>query len=95
MRVVLVLLVLTVLVVVNEGKVFSRCALVKRLRQLGANRNQIATWVCIAKGESSYDTAAINHHNTDNSKDYGIFQINNRYWCDRVVYYYLQFSKYF
>ena len=37
--------------------------------------------VCLAKWESNYNTEAINH-NTDGSTDYGIFQINSRYWCD-------------
>ena len=41
----------------------------------------LANWVCLSKWESSYNTRAINR-NTDGSTDYGIFQINSRWWCD-------------
>ncbi|CAG0924122.1 unnamed protein product [Notodromas monacha] len=37
--------------------------------------------VCIAKHESTFDTSAINRNYWDGSKDYGLFQINDRYWC--------------
>lgn len=37
--------------------------------------------VCLTENESHYRTDAINH-NTDGSTDYGIFQINSRWWCD-------------
>lgn len=30
-----------------------------------------------------YNTLAVSKPNTDKSIDYGIFQINNRWWCDR------------
>ncbi|XP_055079573.1 lysozyme C-like [Periophthalmus magnuspinnatus] len=36
--------------------------------------------VCLTENESHYNTRAINR-NTDGSTDYGIFQINSRYWC--------------
>ncbi|KAE8745817.1 Salivary lysozyme-like [Frankliniella occidentalis] len=36
--------------------------------------------MCIAYRESRYDSLHINSNN-DGSKDYGLFQINNRYWC--------------
>ncbi|KAM9113400.1 lysozyme C-like [Pangshura tecta] len=36
--------------------------------------------VCLAKHESSYNTRAINR-NKDGSSDYGIFQLNSKYWC--------------
>ena len=34
--------------------------------------------------ESSYNTGATND-NTNGSRDYGIFQINDNYWCDSNV----------
>ncbi|KAJ1527377.1 hypothetical protein ONE63_007361 [Megalurothrips usitatus] len=37
--------------------------------------------MCIAYRESRYDSQHINVINTDGSKDYGLFQINNRWWC--------------
>uniref|UniRef100_A0A8C4EQE4 lysozyme n=1 Tax=Dicentrarchus labrax TaxID=13489 RepID=A0A8C4EQE4_DICLA len=41
----------------------------------------LANWVCLTQHESNYNTGAINH-NTDGSTDYGIFQINSRWWCN-------------
>uniref|UniRef100_A0A8B9FIM0 lysozyme n=1 Tax=Amazona collaria TaxID=241587 RepID=A0A8B9FIM0_9PSIT len=40
----------------------------------------IADWVCLVKHESSYNTKAVN--NNGPSRDYGIFQINSKYWCE-------------
>ncbi|XP_058863042.1 SLAM family member 8-like isoform X1 [Acipenser ruthenus] len=40
--------------------------------------------VCLAYYESGYNTAAVNR-NTDGSTDYGIFQINSRWWCSNGV----------
>ncbi|XP_053318730.1 lysozyme C-like [Spea bombifrons] len=36
--------------------------------------------VCLAKHESDYSTTAINDNGP--SRDYGIFQINSKWWCD-------------
>lgn len=40
-------------------------------------KDQIPTWVCIARHESEYNTSAINH----DSGDHGLFQISHIYWC--------------
>lgn len=37
--------------------------------------------VCLVESESSRNTAAIGRLNADGSTDYGLFQINSRYWC--------------
>ncbi|XP_023708064.1 lysozyme X-like [Cryptotermes secundus] len=52
-----------------------------QLRNYGVPEYDLATWLCIAEHESNLDTAAIGTLNTDGSKDHGIFQINDRYWC--------------
>ncbi|KAG7164099.1 Lysozyme C-like [Homarus americanus] len=39
------------------------------------------TGVCIAEFESTFNTEAINTINWDGSYDYGLFQLNNKYWC--------------
>ncbi|XP_063715213.1 lysozyme c-1-like [Symsagittifera roscoffensis] len=41
----------------------------------------LLNWICLAYHESALDTAATNN-NTNGSRDYGIFQINNDFWCD-------------
>lgn len=67
----------------TQAKVFSRCDLVKTLRGHGFEGfvgKTVADWVCLVKHESSYNTKAVN--NNGPSRDYGIFQINSKYWCE-------------
>lgn len=64
------------------GKVFGRCELARELRFVhGIPKDQIATWVCIAKHESHYNTSAVGHLNADGSGDHGLFQVSDIYWC--------------
>ncbi|XP_051972268.1 lysozyme C-like [Xyrauchen texanus] len=70
--------------VVASGKQYERCELARALKAFGMNGYagaSLADWVCLTKWESNYNTAATNH-NTGGSTDYGIFQINSRYWCN-------------
>ncbi|XP_075161742.1 uncharacterized protein LOC142234476 isoform X2 [Haematobia irritans] len=48
---------------------------------LSSHIRDIATWVCIAEHQSSFDTAAVGRQNGDGSSYYGLFQISDRYWC--------------
>ncbi|KRT81520.1 hypothetical protein AMK59_5569 [Oryctes borbonicus] len=58
-------------------KIFKNCDLAKQLVKYGTPRDQIATWVCIAFKESSFNTAAFNpEYGT-----YGLFQISKKFWC--------------
>ncbi|KAL0278123.1 UNVERIFIED_CONTAM: hypothetical protein PYX00_000032 [Menopon gallinae] len=65
------------------GKTYERCELARELKNVHGvtSMRELATWVCIAYHESRYKTDAVNRQNPDGSADYGIFQINNRYWC--------------
>ncbi|XP_054091050.1 uncharacterized protein LOC105211205 [Zeugodacus cucurbitae] len=63
------------------GKTFDRCSLAREMSRLGVPRDQLARWTCIAEHESSYRTDVVGPPNSDGSNDYGIFQINNLYWC--------------
>ncbi|KAJ8338901.1 hypothetical protein SKAU_G00356870, partial [Synaphobranchus kaupii] len=77
-------LVFLLLVAAASAKTFSRCELARALKAAGMDGYRgvsLGDWVCLAKWESSYNTGATNH-NTDGSTDYGIFQINSRWWCD-------------
>ncbi|XP_062975630.1 lysozyme C-1-like [Elgaria multicarinata webbii] len=81
---VLVLTLLCVLIAANEAKEFERCELAKDLKEHGMDGYHgisLDNWVCMAKHESDYNTAAVGPPNSDSSRDYGIFQINSRYWC--------------
>ncbi|XP_008301771.1 lysozyme C [Stegastes partitus] len=71
------------LVVVTGAEALERCAWAKILKNSGMDGYRgisLANWVCLTRWESNFNTGAINH-NTDGSTDYGIFQINSRWWC--------------
>ncbi|KAK4296780.1 hypothetical protein Pmani_030753 [Petrolisthes manimaculis] len=74
---------LLVLVVgLAHAKIFDKCELAHVLQKTyGMSKEEVKSWVCIAQYESTFNTEAINHSNWDGSKDYGLFQLNNRYWC--------------
>ncbi|MCJ8742625.1 hypothetical protein PDJAM_G00084310 [Pangasius djambal] len=81
-------LVFLLLLAVATAKVYERCELARLMKANGMAGYQgisLANWVCLAKHESDYNTRAMNH-NTDGSTDYGIFQINNRWWCSNGVF---------
>lgn len=64
------------------AKIFEKCELAKILEDKHAMpREDVKSWVCIAQYESTFNSGAINHFNWDGSKDYGLFQLNNKYWC--------------
>ncbi|XP_075993467.1 lysozyme C II-like [Genypterus blacodes] len=77
-------LVFLLLVALAQAKVYQRCEWAKVLKDHGMDGYHgysLANWVCLSKWESGYNTQATNH-NTGGSTDYGIFQINSRYWCE-------------
>nr|QCZ35164.1 lysozyme [Penaeus penicillatus] len=78
---VLPLALLVGLLAVSDAKVFRKCEFASLLEtRYQLSRNDIKNWVCIAEFESSFNTAVVNR-NHNRSTDYGIFQINNKYWC--------------
>ena len=54
-------------------------------KNLETIRNQFSG-LCLAYHESRFDSSAIGKTNPDGSKDLGIFQISEKWWCkwDRV-----------
>ncbi|KAH8336916.1 hypothetical protein KR059_008379 [Drosophila kikkawai] len=58
-----------------------RCSLARKLYRYGMPYNELPDWLCLVEGESSFNTKAINPSNADGSVDWGLFQINDRYWC--------------
>nr|Q9DD65.1 RecName: Full=Lysozyme C; AltName: Full=1,4-beta-N-acetylmuramidase C; Flags: Precursor [Paralichthys olivaceus]BAB17215.1 chicken-type lysozyme [Paralichthys olivaceus]BAB18249.1 c-type lysozyme [Paralichthys olivaceus] len=77
-------LVVLLLVAVANARVYERCEWARLLRNQGMDGYRgisLANWVCLTEWESHYNTRATNH-NTDGSTDYGIFQINSRWWCN-------------
>ncbi|XP_042230734.1 lysozyme C-like [Homarus americanus] len=74
--------VVTAAVSVSMAKRFEKCELATVLENKhNMSRDDIKNWVCIAEFESTFNTEAINTINWDGSYDYGLFQLNNKYWC--------------
>ncbi|KAB0378153.1 hypothetical protein FD755_009731 [Muntiacus reevesi] len=81
----LIILGLLLLSVAVQGKVFERCELARTLKELGLDGYKgvsLANWLCLTRWESDYNTKATNYNPSSESTDYGIFQINSKWWCD-------------
>lgn len=63
------------------AKIFDKCTLAKELVRLGIPKSELPDWVCIAQYESSFNTKAVGRPNSNGSRDWGLFQINDIYWC--------------
>ncbi|WP_411027131.1 hypothetical protein [Salmonella sp. s54925] len=60
----------------------TKCQVVSALRAQRVPDGDLRNWLCLVKHESSYRYDVTNT-NSNLSKDYGIYQLNNKYWCDR------------
>ncbi|XP_053154369.1 lysozyme C, milk isozyme-like [Hemicordylus capensis] len=81
---VLALTIFCLLIAVNEAKVYERCELARLLKRHGMDRYygySLANWVCMAYYESRFNSRVVGPRNSNGSHDYGIFQINSRWWC--------------
>lgn len=65
----------------GEAKKFDKCSLAKALLAQGFSKADLRNWVCLIQNESAMDTTKKNN-NRNGSTDWGLFQINDRYWCD-------------
>ncbi|KAL6092813.1 hypothetical protein STEG23_016561 [Scotinomys teguina] len=69
----------------QEAKVYECCEFARTLKSHGMDGYRgisLANGVCLAQQESNYNTRATNYNRGDQSTNYGIFQINSRYWCN-------------
>lgn len=79
------LLILGLLSVTIQGKIYERCEFSRALKRLGIGSLKgvcLANWVCLAAWDSSYNTWTTNYNPISKSTNYGIFQINRHYWCN-------------
>ncbi|KAF2353768.1 Glycoside hydrolase family 22 [Trinorchestia longiramus] len=75
------LLVWVLLAATSHARVYTRCQLARAFKcTYRIPTSKLADWVCLVKSESNYNTAAMNT-NRNGSKDYGLFQINDYFWC--------------
>ncbi|XP_035215401.1 lysozyme C, tracheal isozyme-like [Stegodyphus dumicola] len=75
----LLLLFLCLQVAVLEAKILKPCDVASAMIQLGQKKTKAASWVCLAKFASGFNTQALNGPLSDGSYDFGIFQINDKY----------------
>ncbi|XP_077777312.1 lysozyme C, milk isozyme-like [Podarcis muralis] len=76
-------LLLTCFAVTVQAKIFGRCELYHVLKVSGLDGYEgysLANWICMSFFETGFDTEAIDRRK-DGTKDYGIFHINNGWWC--------------
>ncbi|XP_031553937.1 lysozyme-like [Actinia tenebrosa] len=70
-------------VVGSEAARKTKCEVVSALRAQGVPDGDLRDWLCLVENESSFRYDITNEQNDNGSKDYGIFQLSNGYWCDR------------
>lgn len=64
------------------GKVYEKCELAKELRYVhNVPKDQLHTWICIIKRQSSFNTSALGAPYAAGMQSYGLYQINEQYWC--------------
>ncbi|XP_037952694.1 lysozyme 1-like [Teleopsis dalmanni] len=81
MKFAVVLIAALALVAPTFATTYNRCSLAKAMYVLGVPKSDLPQWTCIAQHESSFRTDAVGPTNYNGSNDYGIFQINDYYWC--------------
>ncbi|XP_016056516.1 PREDICTED: lysozyme C, milk isozyme-like [Miniopterus natalensis] len=84
MRSILIISLLSCFFAAHNAKVFSKCELAHKLKAQGMDGfhgYNLANWVCMAQYESDFNTQVVNKKNANGSSDYGLFQLNNKWWC--------------
>lgn len=66
---------------ISDGREWDMCELAITMKAHGFPRSQMEDWMCLVKYGSNYEQTATNLYNRDGSTDWGLFQINDRYWC--------------
>ncbi|KAB0365733.1 hypothetical protein FD754_009889 [Muntiacus muntjak] len=67
------------------GLLLLSVALARTLKRFGLDGYKgvsLADWMCLTYGESRYNTQVTNYNPGSKSTDYGLFQINSKWWCD-------------
>ncbi|CAB3235684.1 unnamed protein product [Arctia plantaginis] len=82
----LALLIFLCFISTSLAKTFSKCELVYELRRQGFPEHLMKDLVCLIGESSSYRTHVIGGPDPDGSYNYGLFQINNFYWCSSGPY---------
>ncbi|XP_045534717.1 lysozyme-like [Papilio machaon] len=68
---------------VCEARQFSRCELVRQLRNHRFPANKLRQWVCLIENHSGGRTDLISRANRSGYREYGLFQLSDRFWCNK------------
>ncbi len=61
---------------------YEKCELAQELVEIhGFECELMDDWLCLIEHESAYNTQAYNDANSDGSIDFGLYMINDYYWC--------------
>lgn len=74
-------LVLIAVVPFSIARKFEKCELAREMYDAGYTKESLPDWMCLVQFESSYNSSAIGGPNSNGSFDWGLFQINDGYWC--------------
>lgn len=73
--------ILLVLLPCAFARKFSKCEVAREMYSTGHSYESLPEWMCLVQWESSFNSSAIGGPNTNGSFDWGLFQINEGYWC--------------
>ncbi|CAD7088813.1 unnamed protein product [Hermetia illucens] len=78
---------LLVLVSCAQARIYTRCEMARILyHDYGVtNLTTLANWICLIQHESSFNDQAVGAINYNGTQDFGLFQINNQWWCQGNV----------
>ncbi|XP_068632463.1 lysozyme-like [Battus philenor] len=77
-------LLLTFIVFHCEAYQMSRCELVQNLRNHGFPEKKLRDWVCLVEAQSSSCTHLVSKLNKSGHREYGLFQLSDKYWCSNT-----------
>ncbi|XP_050668783.1 lysozyme-like [Leptidea sinapis] len=84
MKCIVLFFLIVVAAISTEAVTFTKCQLVHELRNHGFPENKLRDWVCLIQNESGGTTSKVGRVNKNGSRDYGLFQINDKYWCSNT-----------
>lgn len=82
MKIFIALAFLLIALTSTNAIVFSRCGMAQELHYVyNIDRELIDDWVCLIQRESGFNASAIGGPNSNGSFDWGLFQVNDGWWC--------------
>lgn len=57
------------------------CEVAREMYDAGYTKESLPEWMCLVNGESAFNSSAIGGPNTNGSFDWGLFQVNDNFWC--------------